>query len=74
MPKIPRITGDDAVRAFRRAGYEVDRIAGSHHILKRPGSPRLSIPCHKGKMIGLGLLRDQITAAGLTVEEFIALL
>lgn len=75
MPKIPRITGEQAVKAFCRAGYSLARINGSHHILKNPNRPnRLSVPCHKGKNIGQGLLKDQIEKAGLTVEQFIALL
>jgi hypothetical protein len=33
----------------------------------------LSIPVHKGKPIKQGLLRNQISKAGLTVEEFLEL-
>ncbi len=76
MPnRPPRITGQQAIKAFCRHGYVVDRIRGSHHILKHPHrSERLSIPVHAGKTLGTGLLRSQIEAAGLTVEEFLALL
>lgn len=75
MPKIPRVTGAEAVAAFERAGWVLDRISGSHHILKRAGNPnRLSIPVHKGKTVGKGLLKAQIDAAGLTVAEFVGLL
>ena len=75
MPRIPRITGDQAVAAFEKAGFRVDRITGSHHIMKRDGHrDRLSIPAHKGKTVGLGLLKSQIVAAGLTIERFIELL
>jgi predicted RNA binding protein YcfA (HicA-like mRNA interferase family) len=76
MPsKVPRVTGEEAIKAFCRAGYAVDRIAGSHWILKHPDKPeRLSIPVHGGKTLGVGLLRSQVKTAGLTVEEFIALL
>lgn len=75
MPRIPRISGAEAVAAFERAGWALDRISGSHHILKRAGNPnRLSIPVHKGKNVGKGLLKAQIDAAGLTVAEFIELL
>jgi predicted RNA binding protein YcfA (HicA-like mRNA interferase family) len=72
---VPRITGEEAIKAFCRAGYVIDRIAGSHRILKHPDKPqRLSIPVHGGKTLGVGLLRSQIKAAGLNVEEFVALL
>lgn len=68
---IPRITGAQAVAAFEKAGFEVVRIKGSHHIMKREGHPyRLAIPVHGSKIIGKGLLASQIENAGLTVEEF----
>jgi predicted RNA binding protein YcfA (HicA-like mRNA interferase family) len=76
MPsKVPRITGEAAVAAFCKAGYGVDRVRGSHHILRHPEkTERLSIPVHKGKTVGVGLLSSQIKLAGLTVEQFIELL
>jgi predicted RNA binding protein YcfA (HicA-like mRNA interferase family) len=75
MPKVPRVTGEVAVAAFCKAGYVLHHTRGSHHILKHPGrTERLSIPCHSGKTIGVGLLRRQIALSGLTVEQFTELL
>lgn len=75
MPKVPRVSGLDAIKAFKKVGFELSRTHGSHHILARDGHQyNLSIPVHAGKTVGCGLLRSQIKAAGLTVEEFIALL
>ena len=73
MPKLPRISGEEAARAFQRAGWEVARQRGSHVVLVKEGSIyTLSIPMHES--LGPGLLRDQIRKAGLTIEEFIRLL
>ena len=70
MPEIPCITAMEAIRAFERAGFSVCRTK-KHHIMKRSGWPnRLSIPVHKGKTLGVGLLGSQIKAAGLTIEQF----
>jgi len=75
MPKVPRIDGNAAVRAFEKAGFVVVRQAGSHQIMKKRDHPSiLSIPVHRGKDVGTGLLASQIKAAGLTVEEFRKLL
>jgi predicted RNA binding protein YcfA (HicA-like mRNA interferase family) len=76
MPnKPPRITGEEAVKAFCKAEYFVDRIKGAHHILKHPQKKeRLSIPVHKGTNIGIGLLSKQIKIAGMSNEEFYNLL
>jgi predicted RNA binding protein YcfA (HicA-like mRNA interferase family) len=71
MSEVPRITGAQAVRAFELAGFAVDRIRGSHFIMKKNGCRELlSIPNHAGETVGLGLLRKQIRVAGLTVEQF----
>jgi predicted RNA binding protein YcfA (HicA-like mRNA interferase family) len=75
MPRIPKISGNDALRAFRKAGFEVDRIRGSHHILKKDGHAlHLSVPVHGAQIVGTGTLKSLIENAGLTVERFIELL
>ena len=75
MSKLPSVTGEEAVRAFEKADFEVDRVRGSHYILKKAGFRyRLSIPVHKGTTLKPGLLRSQIKLAGLTVNEFVSLL
>ena len=73
MPKLPRISGRKAVRAFERAGWEVARQRGSHVVLTKPGSIyTLSIPLHS--TLGPGLLRNLVHKAGLAVGEFVDLL
>jgi predicted RNA binding protein YcfA (HicA-like mRNA interferase family) len=73
--KVPRVTGEEAVAAFCKAGYAVVRITGSHHYLRHPEKRvALSIPVHRRKTLGVGLLASKIKDAGMTVEEFIELL
>lgn len=72
MPKVSPISGADAVRKFVRAGWSVARQKGSHVMMTKPGTiATLSIPQHRE--LDLGLLRALIRAAGLTVDEFLAL-
>jgi len=73
MPKLPRISGSEAVRAFQRAEWEIARQRGSHVILTKPESIyTLSVPLKP--VLGPGILRDLIAKAQLTVEEFRLLL
>jgi predicted RNA binding protein YcfA (HicA-like mRNA interferase family) len=73
MPRLPRVSGREAVRAFRRAGFEVRRERGSHIIMTKPGmSETLSVPDHDD--LALGTLRALIRKAGLSVERFEELL
>jgi len=73
LSALPRISGGEAVSAFRRLGYEVDRQKGSHIILRHPEPPfrRLTVPDHRE--VAKGTLRVLIREAGITVEEFTAL-
>ena len=73
--RLPPVKGKDAVAAFGKAGFYLDRVQGSHYILRHPKKvSRLSIPVHGAKEVGEGLLRSQIKAAGMTIEEFLGLL
>ena len=74
--RLPSLKADQVIRALRRAGFEVTRIKGSHHIIRHrdDGSRSTVVPSHAGKDIKRGLLRKIIADAGLTVDEFKALL
>jgi len=71
---LPRISGREVVKALTRIGYEEDRQRGSHIILRQSSYPhrRITVPDHKE--IAKGTLRAVIREAGLTVDEFKALL
>jgi len=74
VARLPRIRPVEAIRAFERAGFVVDRQKGSHVVMTKAGVARpLVIPDH-AKEITDGTLRTNIRTAGLTVEEFKALL
>ena len=47
---MPVASGENVVRALKRAGFVVDRIAGSHHILVYPNDPTriVTVPVHSG--------------------------
>jgi predicted RNA binding protein YcfA (HicA-like mRNA interferase family) len=73
MPQLPVVSGRQARRAFERSGWSFDRQRGSHMILAKAGSSvNLSVPDHKE--LDRDLLRGLIRDAGMSVDEFIALL
>lgn len=74
MPKLPIISGLEAIKAFAKNGYQIDHQTGSHIILrhKEPPHRRLTVPNHTE--LAKGTLRAIIKEAGLTVEEFVELL
>jgi len=74
VTRLPSVSGAEAVRAFGRLGYQIDRQRGSHVILRHTDPPhrRLVVPNHAS--VAKGTLRSLIREAGLTVGEFVALL
>jgi len=73
MGRLANISGKDAVKAFQRAGWEFSSQVGSHLVLTKYGQrTNLTVPQHKE--LAAGTLRALIRAAGLTVDEFLALL
>ena len=74
MAKLPRWSGKEIIKVFKTAGWTLDRIEGSHHILVKEGVDSiLVIPVHGTKPIRVGLLKGLIKDAGLTNEEFLKL-
>ena len=73
MARLGNISGKETVKAFGKAGWEVMGQVGSHVVMTKPATrANLSIPQHKE--LSTGTLRALIRAAGMTVDEFLALL
>jgi predicted RNA binding protein YcfA (HicA-like mRNA interferase family) len=76
MTRLPGLTGNEVVRALEKAGFVVIRTTGSHRRLVHPDdrSRATTVPVHSGKALKRGTLHGIIKQAGLTVDEFVALL
>jgi predicted RNA binding protein YcfA (HicA-like mRNA interferase family) len=68
MPKLPVISGQQAVRALQRLGFEVARQRGSHIVMRRAGAGCV-VPNHAE--IKQGTLHGVLKQAGVSTEEFI---
>ena len=71
MPKLPHISGAQAVRIFERLGFVVLRQNGSHIILRK-GSIGCVVPNHKE--IKVGTLAGILRQAGVSADEFLQVL
>ena len=69
MPKLPRVSGAEAVRALERLGFVVARQKGSHVVLKR-GASGCVVPLHRE--LKTGTLAGVLRQAGVSVAEFAA--
>ncbi|MCL4266278.1 MAG: type II toxin-antitoxin system HicA family toxin [Anaerolineae bacterium] len=71
MPKLRRVSGQEAIRALERLGFEQVRQRGSHVVMKRvtpEGTTGCVIPLHRE--VAEGTLRSALKQAHVTPEEF----
>lgn len=65
-PSLPRISGEEAIRALEKLGFVRSRQKGSHVILRR-GSVGCVVPLHRE--LKIGTLSGVLKQAGVTADE-----
>jgi predicted RNA binding protein YcfA (HicA-like mRNA interferase family) len=71
--KLANISGKEAVKAFQKLGWEIRGQVGSHLVMTKAGvRVNLTIPQHTE--LAPGTLRGLIKSAGISVDDFRALL
>ena len=73
MNRLPTLKPDEVLRRLQRAGFEVDHVTGSHHILRHEDGRRTVVPYHRGRDLKRGVLKAILQQAGLTAEAFLNL-
>jgi predicted RNA binding protein YcfA (HicA-like mRNA interferase family) len=75
VPRSPRITAADALRALHRTGWRTERQRGSHVLLRHPERPgRVVVPIHAGRILKPKTLASILDQAGMSVDELSRLL
>ena len=72
MPKLPRVTSKDAIKALEKLGFVKIRQAGSHVIMKKQLQDikvGCVVPLHN-KTLAVGTLKSILNQAGVSVDEF----
>jgi len=73
MSELPRVSGEECVKALGKAGFYLKRQHGSHMILRRDKPfGQVVVPNHKE--LDRGTLRAIIRQSGPSVDEFTKLL
>ncbi|MDT4894988.1 MAG: hypothetical protein QOH25_65 [Acidobacteriota bacterium] len=71
MPKLRRVSGNEAIKALERLGFIRVRQQGSHVILKKQtteGEVGCVVPLHRE--LAIGTLRGLLRQAKVTPDEF----
>lgn len=64
MPELPRISGNEAIKIFKKIGFYQVRQKGSHVVMRRGDKGCVEL--------ALGTLRSAIKQADISADEFIA--
>ena len=71
MPKLPRISGVECVRALHRLGFMTIRQRGSH-VVMRCGDRGCVVPLHRE--LKVGTLHGVLKQGGVDPDEFVEVL
>lgn len=74
MSRLPRLTGQEVVRALSEAGFELMRQRGSHMFLRHPDGRATVVPVYSGEALGPGILSKILRDTELSRNEFRRLL
>jgi predicted RNA binding protein YcfA (HicA-like mRNA interferase family) len=58
------MTGRELIKLLRKHGWQLDRVSGSHHILKK-NTKTLTVPVHGKKDLPKGTLNRILKEAGI---------
>jgi len=68
---LPHVKSRELVRALEKMGFQLLRKSkGSHWQFEHPDGRRTTVPVHKGKDIGPGLMRKILRDIEVDAEEF----
>jgi len=70
MSRLPVLSGKEVATRLEKAGFIFVRRVGSHLILRRQGTPSLTLSVPDHKELKKGTLRMVLRQAGITVQEF----
>ena len=74
MTRLPRLSGEELIKALQGAGFNDVRTRGSHHFLRHSDGRVTVVPVHRGETVGPGLLSKILRDCELPRDEFLQLL
>jgi predicted RNA binding protein YcfA (HicA-like mRNA interferase family) len=70
LPKLRPAKPDTVKRVLEKLGFQFIRQSGSHMIFHHSDGRWTTVPMHRGRDLGKGLLRKILKDAGISIIEF----
>jgi len=64
-----RLSGKEIVKALAKDGWEIERVSGSHHIMRHPDGRRANVPVHGNRPLPAGTLGSICRDVGRTASQ-----
>jgi predicted RNA binding protein YcfA (HicA-like mRNA interferase family) len=64
-----RLSGKDIVKALGKGGWELERVTGSHHVMRHSDGRHVSVPVHGARPLPVGTLASICRQVGRTANE-----
>jgi predicted RNA binding protein YcfA (HicA-like mRNA interferase family) len=61
LPELPKLTAREAEKLLFQAGFELNRLKGSHYIYKRDAD-RVVVPYHSAKILHPKIVKQVLDA------------
>ena len=75
MPRLPRVTAPEVIKALERAGFVRVRVRGNHWVFRHMTTKRrVTVPYHRARVIPPGTLANILRETNLTTDELQRLL
>jgi predicted RNA binding protein YcfA (HicA-like mRNA interferase family) len=64
-----QLSGKDIVKALGKGGWELERVTGSHHVMRHADGRHVSVPVHGARPLPAGTLAAICRQVGRTASE-----
>ncbi len=64
-----RLSGKEIVKALARDGWDLERISGSHHVMRHAEGRHVSVPVRGNRPLPAGTLSSICREAGRTAQQ-----
>jgi len=64
-----RLSGKEIVRALAKDGWKIQRVSGSHHVMRHPDGRGIKVPVHGNRPLPAGTLASICREASRTASQ-----
>ena len=68
-PKLPHLTAREVVSILEAKGFRFHHQRGSHAVYVNAAGKKVTVPVHRGRTVGVGVLREILNDADIDPND-----